>query len=48
LRATARNLPLTLVNHATGPHAADMDDDTDATRRIVRQVLDFLRLHLED
>ena len=47
-RAVARNLPLTLVNHATGPHAADMDDDTDATRRIVRQVLDFLRLHLED
>lgn len=47
-RALARNLPLTFVNHATGAHAADMDDDTDATRRIVRQVLAFLRLHLED
>jgi hypothetical protein len=46
--ALARNLPLTFVNHATGSHAADMDDDTDATRRIIRQVLDFLRLHLED
>jgi hypothetical protein len=45
-RALARNLPLTLVNHASGAHAADMDDDTDATRRIIRQVLDFLRLHL--
>jgi hypothetical protein len=45
-RALARNLPLTFVNHATGPHAADLDDDTDATRRIIRQVLDFLRLHL--
>ena len=45
-RALARNLPLTFVNHATGSHAADMDDDTDATRRIIRQVLDFLRLHL--
>jgi len=45
-RALARNLPLTFVNHATGPHAADMDDDTDTTRRIIRQVLDFLRLHL--
>jgi hypothetical protein len=45
-RALARNLPLTLVNHATGPHAAVMDDDTDATRRIIRQVLDFLRIHL--
>jgi hypothetical protein len=47
-RALARSLPLTFVNHATGPHAADMDDDTDATRKIIRQVLDFLRLHLED
>jgi acetyl esterase/lipase len=47
-RALARNLPLTFVNHATGPHGADMDDDTDATRRIIRQVLEFLRMHLED
>jgi dienelactone hydrolase len=46
-RALARNLPLTFVNHATGPHGADIYDDTDATRRIVRQILDFLRLHLE-
>jgi hypothetical protein len=45
-RALSRNLPLTFVNHATGPHAADMDDDTDATRRIIRQVLHFLQLHL--
>jgi hypothetical protein len=45
-RALARNLPLTFVNHATGTHAAVMDDDNDATRRIIRQVLDFLRIHL--
>ena len=45
-RALARNLPLTFVNHATGPHSADIYDDTDSTRRIVGQVLDFLRLHL--
>jgi hypothetical protein len=45
-RALTRNLPLTFVNHASGPHAADMDDDTDATRRVIRQVLDFLRIHL--
>jgi hypothetical protein len=44
--ALSRNLPLTFINHATGPHAADMDDDTEATRRIIRQVLHFLRLHL--
>jgi hypothetical protein len=47
-QALARNLPLTFVNHASGPHAADMDDDTDATRRIIQQVLHFLRLHLVD
>jgi len=47
-RALARNLPVTFVNHATGPHGADMDDDTDATRRIIRQALAFLQLHLED
>jgi hypothetical protein len=47
-RALARNLPLTLVNHATGPHAAVIDDDTDATRRVIRQVLEFLRIHLEE
>jgi hypothetical protein len=45
-RAVARNLPVTLVNHATGPHAFDLDDDTDASRVIVQQVLTFLRLHL--
>jgi hypothetical protein len=47
-KALARNLPVTFVNHATGPHGADMDDDTDATRKIIRQVLAFLQLHLED
>jgi hypothetical protein len=45
-RALARNLPLTFVNDATGSHAADLDEDTEPTKRIIRQVLDFLRLHL--
>jgi hypothetical protein len=42
-RAVALNRPITLVNHATGPHAFDLLDNSDTTRAIVRQVLAFLR-----
>jgi hypothetical protein len=41
--ALAANLPLTVVNHATGPHAFDLFDDTPQSRTIVRAVLAFLR-----
>ena len=44
--ALARDLPLTFVNHAKAAHGFYMDDDSDPTRRIIRQVLAFLRLHL--
>ena len=40
------NLPLTLVNHAEGPHAFDLFDDSRTSRDIVRQTLRFLRHHL--
>jgi len=46
-RALARNLPLTLINHATGRHGFDLDEDTEMSRGIVQQVLAFLRLHLD-
>ncbi len=46
-RALARNLPLTLVNHATGVHGFDLEDDSATTRAIVTQVLAFLRWNLE-
>jgi hypothetical protein len=42
--ALARNLPLTLINHATGPHAFDLFDDADVTRAIIRQILNFIHL----
>ena len=45
--AVAHNMPVTFANHATGPHAFDLDDDSDASRRVIRQVLSFLCLHLE-
>ena len=44
--ALAINLPLTLVNHATGPHAFDLFDDTRSSHEIVKQMLAFFRFHL--
>lgn len=46
-RALARNLPLTLINHATGAHGFDCDEDSDISREIIRQALAFLRVHLK-
>jgi hypothetical protein len=40
------NLPMTLVNHAEGPHAFDLFDDSRTSRDILRQTLRFLRQHL--
>lgn len=45
-RSLARNLPLSLINHATGAHGFDLDDQTAISRGIVQQVLAFLQLHL--
>ena len=45
-KALARNLPLTLMNHATGPHAFDTADDSETTREIMRSILGFFRRHL--
>ena len=45
-RALAANLPLTLVNHANGPHAFDLFDDSDSSREIIKRVLNFLRFEL--
>ncbi len=41
-----QNLPITFVNHAEGPHAFDLFDDSRMSREIVRQTLRFLRQHL--
>ena len=44
--AIARNLPITVVNHATGPHGFDLEDGSDASRAVIRQALSFVGLHL--
>jgi hypothetical protein len=46
-QALLRNVPITLVNNATGHHAFDLFDDCLATRVIVQQVLGFLQAHLQ-
>jgi len=46
-KALARNLSLSLVNHAEGPHAFDLFHDSDTSREVMRQVLAFLRFHLK-
>ena len=40
------NLPITFVNHAEGPHAFDLFDDSRTSRDIIRQTLRFLQQHL--
>ena len=45
-KAVALNRPITLVNHATGPHSFDLLDDSETSRAIIRQVLSFLRAQL--
>jgi acetyl esterase/lipase len=44
--ALAANLPITVANHSTGPHAFDVLHDSETSREIIRQILAFLRLHL--
>jgi acetyl esterase/lipase len=39
--ALASNLPMTVINHATGSHAFDISERSDATRAIVEQTLAF-------
>ena len=44
--ALARNLPVTLHNVPSAPHAFDLTSDTPATRRAIALVLEFLRRSL--
>jgi len=44
--ALALNRPVTLVNHAAGPHSFDLLDDDDTSRLMIRRVLDFLASEL--
>jgi len=41
--ATAQNAPVTLLNYAGGHHGFELVDDTDATRQIIDETLDFVK-----
>lgn len=41
--AIAQNAPVTLLNYAGGHHAFELADDTDATRQVIDQTLDFVK-----
>jgi hypothetical protein len=41
-----RNLPLSVVNHATGEHGFELDEDASNSVAIIQQTLDFLRRHI--
>jgi hypothetical protein len=45
-KAVALNRPITFVNHADGPHAFDILQDSPASRAVVRQALGFLSAQL--
>ena len=44
--ALARNVEVVAVNYPEGQHGFDLWDDNDTSRRIIRQALEFERLHL--
>jgi len=46
-KALPRNLPVTLLNHATGTHGFELSDDSKASRDVVRAMLGFLGDKLE-
>jgi hypothetical protein len=44
--ALARNLPLRVENHATGPHAFELFDGGGPARELIGRILAFFRFHL--
>ena len=42
----ANNVPLTLLNYAEGRHGFDMVDDTDQSREIIRNTMEFFKFYL--
>lgn len=45
-QAFANGLTVTVVNHAEAPHAFDLFDHSERSHIVIRQMLNFLQLHL--
>ena len=44
--ALTRNVPLTVVNHPSGVHGFDNQDDDERSREIIRDAIAFMKMHL--
>src|SRR5262249_22714098 len=42
LPGAPHGVPLTLIEHAEGPHAFDLSDDSPRTHEVVEEILDWL------
>jgi acetyl esterase/lipase len=43
--ALSKNLTVEVVNHATGHHGFDIEDDNERSREIIRRTIEFIRAH---
>ena len=43
--ALSRNLTVEMVNHATGHHAFDIEDNNDRSREIIKRTIEFIKTH---
>ena len=44
--AIASNIPLNFANHPEGVHGFDNQNNDDRSREIIRDALDFMKVHL--
>ena len=45
--ATSRNLTIDFMNHPTGHHGFDVDDNDDRSREIIKRAIEFVQRHSE-
>lgn len=43
--ALSKNLTIEVVNHATGQHGFDVENDNDRSREIIRRTIEFIKTH---
>lgn len=43
--ALSKNLTIEVVNHATGHHGFDIENDDDRSREIIRRTIEFIKTH---
>ena len=43
--ALSKNLTVEVLNHSTGRHGFDVEDDNERSREVIRRTLDFIRAH---